>query len=79
MFFLNCSDNFCIGIPKQKRGQIWQFFIEQKKLGTNPATIPSRFSHLKLDTTYEQLLRQLTSQQHAILIDLGNKLSKCFF
>lgn len=60
----------CLGIPKHKRGQVWQFFIQQRKLeGGHP--VSPNFSHINTDIPYEQLLRQLTSQQHAILIDLG--------
>jgi hypothetical protein len=57
------------GIPKHKRGQVWQFFIQQRIRGTESNY--SNYCHLNLDMTYDQLLRQLTSQQHAILIDLG--------
>jgi hypothetical protein len=56
------------GIPKHKRGQVWQFFIQQKSLGVESN---NNLCHLNMEATYEQLLRQLTSQQHAILIDLG--------
>lgn len=49
---------------------MWQFFISQSKLlGDLPNA--SSYSHINLDVPYEHLLRQLTSQQHAILIDLG--------
>ncbi|ODM87530.1 TBC1 domain family member 1 [Orchesella cincta] len=59
------------GIPKHKRGQVWQFFMQQRKMGTDQSTSSTNYSHINLDIPYEQLLRQLTSQQHAILIDLG--------
>lgn len=52
------------GVPKTKRGQVWQLFMQQNRLGgMSYAPAP--------DTPYEELLRRLTSQQHAILIDLG--------
>ncbi|XP_029360986.1 TBC1 domain family member 1 isoform X2 [Echeneis naucrates] len=54
------------GVPRQHRGEIWKFLSEQYLLRQ---TIPSRppANH----TPYKELLKQLTSQQHAILIDLG--------
>uniref|UniRef100_A0A8D0AAA4 TBC1 domain family member 1 n=1 Tax=Sander lucioperca TaxID=283035 RepID=A0A8D0AAA4_SANLU len=54
------------GVPRQHRGEIWKFLSEQYLLRQ---TVPSRppANH----TPYKELLKQLTSQQHAILIDLG--------
>ncbi|XP_015231725.1 PREDICTED: TBC1 domain family member 1 isoform X1 [Cyprinodon variegatus] len=54
------------GVPRQHRGEIWKFLSEQYLLRQ---TVPSRppSNH----TPYKELLKQLTSQQHAILIDLG--------
>ncbi|XP_039468856.1 TBC1 domain family member 1 isoform X1 [Oreochromis aureus] len=54
------------GVPRQHRGEIWKFLAEQYRLRQ---TVPSRppSNH----TPYKELLKQLTSQQHAILIDLG--------
>lgn len=54
------------GVPRQHRGEIWKFLSEQYLLRQ---TVPSRppTNH----TPYKDLLKQLTSQQHAILIDLG--------
>uniref|UniRef100_A0A3B4WBG7 TBC1 domain family member 1 n=1 Tax=Seriola lalandi dorsalis TaxID=1841481 RepID=A0A3B4WBG7_SERLL len=54
------------GVPRQHRGEIWKFLSEQYLLRQ---TIPSKppANH----TPYKELLKQLTSQQHAILIDLG--------
>lgn len=54
------------GVPRQHRGEIWKFLAEQYRL---TQTVPSRppSNH----TPYKELLKQLTSQQHAILIDLG--------
>ncbi|CAG7820531.1 unnamed protein product [Allacma fusca] len=57
------------GIPKHKRGQVWQFFMQQRKhIHTAEGTV--RFKPKK-EAPYEHLLKQLTSHQHAILIDLG--------
>ncbi|XP_010776360.1 TBC1 domain family member 1 [Notothenia coriiceps] len=54
------------GVPRQHRGEIWKFLSEQYLLRQ---TVPSRppTNH----TPYKELLKQLTTQQHAILIDLG--------
>ncbi|XP_041640870.1 TBC1 domain family member 1 isoform X2 [Cheilinus undulatus] len=54
------------GVPRQHRGEIWKFLSEQYLLRQ---TVPSRppTNHMP----YKELLKQLTSQQHAILIDLG--------
>ncbi|XP_051940199.1 TBC1 domain family member 1 isoform X4 [Hippocampus zosterae] len=54
------------GVPRQHRGEIWKFLSEQYLL---KQTVPSRPP--TNDTPYKELLKQLTSQQHAILIDLG--------
>ncbi|XP_037554187.1 TBC1 domain family member 1 [Nematolebias whitei] len=54
------------GVPRQHRGEIWKFLSEQFLLRqTVPLRSPSN------QTPYKELLKQLTSQQHAILIDLG--------
>lgn len=55
------------GVPRQHRGEIWKFLSEQYLL---KQAVPSRPP--AVDTPYKELLKQLTSQQHAILIDLGN-------
>nr|XP_023685299.1 TBC1 domain family member 1 isoform X2 [Paramormyrops kingsleyae] len=54
------------GVPRQHRGEIWKFLSEQYLL-RQPVTghPPSK------DTPYKELLKQLTSHQHAILVDLG--------
>uniref|UniRef100_A0AAY4B615 TBC1 domain family member 4 n=1 Tax=Denticeps clupeoides TaxID=299321 RepID=A0AAY4B615_9TELE len=54
------------GVPRQHRGEIWKFLSEQYLLRQQ---VPSRAPCI--DTPYKELLKQLTSQQHAILIDLG--------
>ncbi|XP_061567003.1 TBC1 domain family member 1 isoform X2 [Cololabis saira] len=54
------------GVPRQHRGEIWKFLSEQYLLRqTVPARPPPNIM------PYKELLKQLTSQQHAILIDLG--------
>ncbi|KZC11928.1 PREDICTED: TBC1 domain family member 1 [Dufourea novaeangliae] len=56
------------GVPKGKRGEVWQFLAEQFCLKQPP--IDTR-DFPNYNTPYDLLLKQLTSQQHAILIDLG--------
>ncbi|XP_074178387.1 TBC1 domain family member 1 isoform X5 [Rhinolophus sinicus] len=53
------------GVPRHHRGEIWKFLAEQFHLKRQ---LPSKQPK---DTPYKELLKQLTSQQHAILIDLG--------
>ncbi|XP_036764354.2 TBC1 domain family member 1 isoform X6 [Manis pentadactyla] len=54
------------GVPRHHRGEIWKFLAEQYHLKRQ---FPSK--QQPKDTPYKELLKQLTSQQHAILIDLG--------
>ncbi|XP_031291928.1 TBC1 domain family member 1 isoform X4 [Camelus dromedarius] len=54
------------GVPRHHRGEIWKFLAEQHHLKHQ---FPSK--QQPKDTPYKELLKQLTSQQHAILIDLG--------
>ncbi|XP_076473410.1 PTB_TBC1D1_like and TBC domain-containing protein plx isoform X1 [Bombus vancouverensis nearcticus] len=56
------------GVPKGKRGEVWQFLAEQFCLKQPP--IDTR-DFPNYNIPYDLLLKQLTSQQHAILIDLG--------
>ncbi|XP_044260359.1 TBC1 domain family member 1 isoform X2 [Tribolium madens] len=56
------------GVPRGKRGEVWQFLAEQYCMHTAPIDT-SNFPNYNVP--YEQLLKQLTSHQHAILIDLG--------
>ncbi|XP_038055153.1 TBC1 domain family member 1-like [Patiria miniata] len=59
------NDTFKQGIPKGRRGEIWQFICEQQKLnGRANGNIPKY-------EPYKELLKELTIHQHAILIDLG--------
>ncbi|TRY94488.1 hypothetical protein DNTS_004623 [Danionella cerebrum] len=55
------------GVPRQHRGEIWKFLSEQYLLRQEVPTAKPANN----DTPYKELLKQLTSQQHAILIDLG--------
>lgn len=54
------------GVPRHHRGEIWKFLAEQYHLKHQ---LPSK--QQPKDTPYKELLKRLTSQQHAILIDLG--------
>lgn len=54
------------GVPRHHRGEIWKFLAEQYHLRHQFPSKPQ-----PKDTPYKELLKQLTSQQHAILIDLG--------
>lgn len=53
------------GVPKTKRGELWQLLADRQTSRSAPCTHPN------FNTPYEELLRQLTTHQHAILIDLG--------
>ncbi|KAG8199210.1 hypothetical protein JTE90_016030 [Oedothorax gibbosus] len=54
------------GVPRHKRGEIWQYLAEQNRSWNNVKDDSEDF-----DMSYEELLKQLTSHQHSILIDIG--------
>lgn len=54
------------GVPRHHRGEIWKLLAEQHQLRYQ---LPAK--QQPKNTPYQELLKQLTSQQHAILIDLG--------
>uniref|UniRef100_A0A452HWD6 Rab-GAP TBC domain-containing protein n=1 Tax=Gopherus agassizii TaxID=38772 RepID=A0A452HWD6_9SAUR len=54
------------GVPKNRRGEIWQFLAVQHRVRHR---LPSK--QQPPDISYKELLKQLTAQQHAILVDLG--------
>ncbi|XP_075887234.1 TBC1 domain family member 4 isoform X3 [Nelusetta ayraudi] len=56
----------CQGVPKNRRGEIWVLLSHQHRLHHR---LPQR--QAAPDTPYHDLLKQLTAQQHAILVDLG--------
>ncbi|CAH0549568.1 unnamed protein product [Brassicogethes aeneus] len=56
------------GVPRGKRGEVWQFLAEQKCAKMPPIDLTK---YPNYNVSYETLLKQLTSHQHAILIDLG--------
>jgi len=55
-----------LGIPRSKRGEAWQLMAKMSK-----AKEPSEEKFPSLTMPYSKLKSQLTSHQHAILIDLG--------
>ncbi|CAH1777592.1 unnamed protein product [Owenia fusiformis] len=57
----------CKGVPRTRRGDVWELMIEQHKLHNPSVGDPN----VELAIPYHELLKQLTTQQHAILIDLG--------
>lgn len=56
----------CKGVPKSRRGEVWLLLSQQYRLRHR---LPQR--QQPPDTPYHDLLKQLTTQQHAILVDLG--------
>uniref|UniRef100_A0A669P286 TBC1 domain family member 4 n=1 Tax=Phasianus colchicus TaxID=9054 RepID=A0A669P286_PHACC len=54
------------GVPKSRRGEIWQFLAVQHRVRHR---LPNK--QQPPDVSYKELLKQLTAQQHAILVDLG--------
>ncbi|XP_056116635.1 TBC1 domain family member 4 isoform X3 [Rhinichthys klamathensis goyatoka] len=56
----------CQGVPKSRRGEVWLLLFQQYRLRHR---LPQR--QQSPETPYQDLLKQLTAQQHAILVDLG--------
>ncbi|XP_034740645.1 TBC1 domain family member 4 isoform X2 [Etheostoma cragini] len=56
----------CQGVPKSRRGEVWLLLSHQHRLRHK---LPQR--QQAPDTPYHDLLKQLTAQQHSILVDLG--------
>ncbi|XP_059418062.1 TBC1 domain family member 4-like isoform X4 [Carassius carassius] len=54
------------GVPKSRRGEVWLVLTQQYRLRHR---LPQR--QQPPETSYQDLLKQLTAQQHAILVDLG--------
>ena len=63
MWLIKC--NVIVGLPQAKRGEIWWFLVEQHRL--KYPGLAEKTPHVD----YSELLKQLTTHQHAILIDLG--------
>lgn len=60
--------SLCAGVPKNRHGDVWLLLSHQHRLCHR---LPQRL-HAP-DTPYYDLLKQLTAQQHAILVDLGER------
>ena len=58
-----------VGVPKARRGEVWTLLAERGGLRDLEAEWAERFPNLASE--YDSLKSQLTSHQHAILIDLG--------
>ncbi|KAF4523747.1 hypothetical protein B566_EDAN010247 [Ephemera danica] len=56
------------GVPRVKRGDVWQFMAEKHNAKCGP---PDLVAFPNFCVPYEDLLKQLTSHQHGILIDLA--------
>ncbi|KAM6986739.1 TBC1 domain family member 4 isoform 2-T2 [Aplochiton taeniatus] len=56
----------CQGVPKGRRGEVWLLLSHQHRLRHR---LPPR--QQAPETPYQDLLKQLTAQQHSILVDLG--------
>ena len=65
-----------VGVPKARRGEVWSLLAERGGLRDLEAEWAERFPNLTSE--YDSLKSQLTSHQHAILIDLGNFPSSSF-
>ena len=59
----------CIGVPQERRGEIWLLLVEQHQLRHNASELS--VSDAEGSEKYEDLLKRLTLHQHSILIDLG--------
>ncbi|XP_042855971.1 TBC1 domain family member 1-like isoform X2 [Penaeus japonicus] len=55
------------GVPKAIRGNVWELLIHQH-MSRNPKVVPQVSNY---NTPFESMIKDLTSQHHAILIDLG--------
>ena len=59
------------GVPKTRRGEVWSLLAERNNLASISSEWLEKFPNLGSD--YDDLKSQLTSHQHAILIDLGER------
>ncbi|CAG2116556.1 unnamed protein product, partial [Medioppia subpectinata] len=73
-----------LGVPRHKKGEVWLFLSQYYKCVNNDNNNNKCFNNcinnktdnkdndsVNADTPYRQLLGQLATQQHAILVDLG--------
>lgn len=59
------------GVPKSRRGEVWQLLVQMEEQRTPPPDSETDRFGFQYDQPYSVLKSQLTSHQHAILIDLG--------
>lgn len=61
-----------LGLPKQRRGEVWMFLMNQYQLrhGTSFQPADSEYRG-DANQTYRSLLSQLSTQQHEIFVDIG--------
>ena len=64
---LTATLSHAAGVPRNRRGDIWWLLMEQHKLHRRKGQRPLD----ELAVQYKDLLKELTTYQHAILIDLG--------
>ena len=57
------------GVSKTRRGEVWQMMVSRNNKTSVMEHLVAKFPNLTTD--YTKLKSQLTSHQHAILIDLG--------
>lgn len=55
------------GVPRARRGEIWQFLVKQNAFCSPDSSEKQRWK----ETPYRTLLKRNSGHQHAILIDLG--------
>lgn len=61
-----------IGVPKQRRGEIWMFLMNQYQLRHGTSFQPADSDYRgDANQTYRSLLSQLSVQQHEIFVDIG--------
>lgn len=56
------------GVPRGKRGDVWKMLADQHNKNHPPIDVSS---FPNFNTTYQDLLRNLTEHQHAIFLDIG--------
>ncbi len=65
-------------MPQAKRGKIWSWLIKHHKLKNNELNqkFLKKTTLKNLNCSYDELLKQNTVHQHAILLDLGRTMPK---
>lgn len=70
--FIEVARMVRLGVPKQRRGEVWMFLMNQYQLrhGVSFQPADSEF-HGDANQAYRSLLSQLSTQQHEIFVDIG--------